>query len=366
MKIMMKLLILLLSILTSSAWAGNSIYISGNDTSGSGSGETIFIKQDGANNKVGTSMSSGSEDYFDIHGNNVTVIIKQIGDSNTTASWSTFKCTNCTLDYQVNGNSNVLTTDIDDIDDNGWWLDVDITGDSNILAINDDNNNDVTNFNLDLDIRGDSNDIWLNHNGNADDHHLYVYVYGDSNDVEFNMINGGTGKNTTANAAVGHYNSPDHGMVGDPDLVTIDFWIIGSSNTVHGATHGDNNYMLVEVYGSGQSNILDVHPNANGYVRMVQLGDNEKAYLRVSGSNNTFGMYQDGGNNTLYLYQTTSDSTIYAWQENGGNTGTINVSGESIYDYTLNYVQNNSGTCTYSFDRNTQSSNTTVNLTNCQ
>ena len=77
-------------------------------------------------------------------------------------------------------------------------------------------------------------------------------------------------------------------------------------------------------------------------------------------------MYQDGVNNTLYLYQTTSDSTIYAWQENGGNTGTINVSGESIYDYTLNYVQNNSGTCTYSFDRNTQSSNTTVNLTNCQ
>ena len=368
MKIMMKLLILLTCILTSSAWAGNSIYISGNDTSGSGSGETIFIKQDGANNKVGTSMSSGSEDYFDIHGNNVTVIIKQIGDSNTTAAWSTFKCTNCTLDYQVNGDSNVLNTDIDEIDDSGWWIDVDITGNSNILAINDTNQstNGVQNFNVDLDIRGDSNDIWLNHNGNADNHHLYVYVYGDSNDIEYNMVNGGTGKNTTANAAVGHYNSPDHGMVGDPDLVTIDFWIIGSSNTVHGATHGDNNYMLVEVYGSGQSNILDVHPNANCYVRMVQLGDNEKAYLRVSGSNNTFGMYQDGGNNTLYLYQTTSDSTIYAWQENGGNTGTINVSGESIYDYTLNYVQNNSGTCTYSFDRNTQSSNTTVNLTNCQ
>ena len=161
---------------------------------------------------------------------------------------------------------------------------------SNILAINDTDKstNGVQNFNVDLDIRGDSNDVWLNHNGNADNHHLYVYVYGDSNDVEYNMVNGGTGKNTTANAAVGHYNSPDHGMVGDPDLVSIDFWIIGSNNRVHGATHGDNNYMLVEVMGSGQSNILDVHPNANGYVRMVQLGDNEKAYLRVSGSNNTF------------------------------------------------------------------------------
>ena len=156
MKIMMKLLILLTCILTSSAWAGNSIYISGNDTSGSGSGETIFIKQDGANNKVGTSMSSGSEDYFDIHGNNVTVIIKQIGDSNTTAAWSTFKCTNCTLDYQVNGDSNVLNTDIDEIDDSGWWIDVDITGNSNILAINDTDKstNGVQNFNVDLEDDG--------------------------------------------------------------------------------------------------------------------------------------------------------------------------------------------------------------------
>ena len=60
MKMIMKLLILLTSLLLSNiSWAGNSIYISGNDTSGSGSGETIFIKQDGANNKVGTSMASG-------------------------------------------------------------------------------------------------------------------------------------------------------------------------------------------------------------------------------------------------------------------------------------------------------------------
>ena len=191
-------------------------------------------------------------------------------------------------------------------------------------------------------------------------------MYGDSNDIEYNMVNGGTGKNTTANAAVGHYNSPEPGMVGDPDLVSIDFWVIGSSDTVHGATHGDNNYMLVEVMGSGQSNILDVHPNATGYVRMVQLGDNEKAYLRVNGSNNTFGLYQAGGNNSLHLYQTTSNSTIYAWQENGSNTGTINVSGDSIYDYTLNFNQTNSGNCSYSFNRNTQSSDTTVNLTNCQ
>ena len=43
-----------------------------------------------------------------------------------------------------------------------------------------------------------------------------------------------------------------------------------------------------------------------------------------------------------------------------------NVSGDSIYDYTLNFTQNNSGNCSYSFNRNTQSSDTTVNLTNCQ
>ena len=77
-------------------------------------------------------------------------------------------------------------------------------------------------------------------------------------------------------------------------------------------------------------------------------------------------MYQAGGNNSLHLYQTTSNSTIYSWQENGSNTGTINVSGDSIYDYTLNFNQTNSGTCNYSFNRNTQSSDTTVTLTNCQ
>ena len=84
MKIMMKLLILLTCILTNSAWASNSIYISGNDTSGSGTGETIFIKQQGSNNKVGTSMTSGSEDYFDIHGTDVTVIIKPVSYTHLT------------------------------------------------------------------------------------------------------------------------------------------------------------------------------------------------------------------------------------------------------------------------------------------
>ena len=139
MKIIMKLvLILFLSTITiSTANSANFVYMSQNDTSGNGVGESIFIKQQGSNNKVGYSMTSGSEDYFDIHGTGVTVIIKQIGNSNTTAAWSTFKCTNCTLDYQVNGNSNVLNTDIDEIDDSGWWLDVDITGNSNILEIND-------------------------------------------------------------------------------------------------------------------------------------------------------------------------------------------------------------------------------------
>jgi len=364
MKIVLTILCLAISPLKS--YAGNSVYISGNDTSGHGANESVYIKQDGTGNKVGTSMTSGSEDYFDIYGNNVTVIIKQIGDSNTTAAWSTFKCTNCTLDYQVRGDSNILYTDIDDVDDNGWWLDVDITGNSNILAINDDNNNAVTNFNVDLGIKGDDNDVWFNHNGNADNHHLYVYIYGDDNDIEYNMISNGVGKNTTANSAVGHYTSTDHGMVGDPDLVTIDYWIIGSDNRVHGATHGDSNYMLVEIFGGGQSNILDVHPSHTGsYVRMVQLGDNEKAYLRVNGSDNTFGMIQSGGGNTLYLYQYTNNSTVYSSQLNGGNTGTINISGDSIYDYTLNFNQNDSGTCSYSFDRNTQSADVTITHTNC-
>lgn len=368
MKIIMKLVLILflLTITIKTANSANFVYMSQNDTSGNGVGESIFIKQQGNNNKVGTSMTSGSEDYFDIYGNNLTISIKQIGNSNITYAYSTFKCTTCTLDYVATGNSNVLNLDVDDVDDTGWWLDIDITGNSNIVHIDDNNDYVIRNFNVDLDIVGDSNDILFKQGPYAaSNHYLYVYAFGDSNDIEYQM-NNSTGQNTTSNAAVGHYTSHNHGSVGDPNLVSIDFWIIGSGNEVHAYNYGTNNYMLVEITGSGADNkLIGYSPWIGSYPRMTQVLDNNLARLRVSGSNNTFGLFQNGGDNDFTLYQNTSGSNIQALQTNGDNTGTVNVYGDSIYDYTLSFTQTDSGTCSYSFDRSTQTADLTVTHTNC-
>ena len=43
----------------------------------------------------------------------------------------------------------------------GWWLDIDITGNSNIVHIDDNNDYVIRNFNCDLDIDGDSNDVYV-------------------------------------------------------------------------------------------------------------------------------------------------------------------------------------------------------------
>jgi hypothetical protein len=51
-------------------------------------------------------------------------------------------------------------------------------------------------------------------------------------------------------------------------------------------------------------------------------------------------------------------------QVGGGNYANINISGSSQYDYTLNWTQDGSDTCTYSYNRNNQSSNVTDTQTN--
>ena len=69
----MKLLILLL-LLSNSSWAaGNSVFLQQQNQTNS----STFIKQEGSNNKVGIS----ADDPLIIDGNNITIIIKQIGNS---------------------------------------------------------------------------------------------------------------------------------------------------------------------------------------------------------------------------------------------------------------------------------------------
>ena len=151
---------LIFTLTSFSAFAGNSVFIQQDNQEG----QSIFIKQDGTGNYVGLTASNG----LLIDGNDLTVIIKQIGDNNTFRNGGlSFKGDNMTFDYTSTGDSNILDININDTDATGHYYDIDITGDSNILEYEETSAFDVVNTNLDLDIRGDSNDIWIKPRGDG-------------------------------------------------------------------------------------------------------------------------------------------------------------------------------------------------------
>ena len=356
-KLMMALVILLAT--TINCWAGNSVYIWQVNQDSDGS---IYIKQDGTGNFVGLNTSYP----FLINGDNLTLIIKQIGNNNVAkdSNHRSFKGSNMTFDYIATGNSNILRLDLDDVGADGHYYDIDITGSSNIVEIDTNYNDDVQDTHLDLDIRGDSNDFWMNSHG--DSHFLYVLISGDSNDVEF-YSNRAESKGMVGSSKANVMIGPDiasHGYLADDsgdEGATIDFYIIGNSNRVHTASWGLNNYQVHDVIGN--SNILDVHSCCtNSHVRMVQRGDDNWIKTVTVGNDNTFTYYVNGDDNVAKVYIYTDDAYVNLKQTNDNNYAYLYVSGDSIYDYTLSVVQDGNDSCTYSYNRNTQSSdyNTTI------
>ena len=354
----MMAIVILLATLTNS-FAGNSVYIQQDNQTASGS---IYIKQDGSGNKFGSSSAP-----FIINGANLTIIIKQLGDNNIAvdSNHDTFYGSNMTFDYIATGDSNVLRLDLDDTGADGHYYDIDITGNSNIVELDSNTSDDIQDTHIDLDIRGDSNDFWAYVRG--DSHFLYVLMSGDSNDVEFYGATNSTGMvgSSKANVMIGP-NVESHGQFADStgdEGATIDVYIIGSSNTVHMASWGANNYQVHDVI--GDSNILDVHPDAVGsHVRMIQYGDNNYMKTVTSGNNNVYRYYGSGGNNNAQVYIYTSGAVVELKQTGGSNTAHLTVNGDSIYDYTLLVDQDGSDNCTYSFNRSNQTADTTVQLNN--
>ena len=359
MKKMMKLVLFLcLTIFTANtSFAGNSVFIQQDNQEG----QSIFIKQDGTGNKFGVSTSYP----FIIDGNDLTVIIRQIGDGNKT-DWSnhnSFKGDNMTFDYNVVGDNNTLRPDIDDTGAEGHYYDIDITGDSNNVDFDTWTADDMKLFNVDLDIVGDSNVFWVRSRG--DGHFLYVLMNGDSNNVQFWSPADSEGFNTNANKSIGP-NTAGHGQFADTsgsEGATADIYIVGNSNRVHTSSYGTGNYQVHDVI--GDSNILDVHSCCRSqHVRMVQSGDNNWMKTVTSGNSNTFTYYASGGNNKAYVYIYTSSANINVKQTNGGNYANITVNGSSQYDYTLNWTQDGSDTCTYSYNRNNQTGDVTDTQSN--
>jgi len=358
MKKIVMAIVILLATLTNS-FAGNSVYIQQDNQTSAGS---IYIKQDGSGNKFGSSSAN-----FIINGPNLTLIIKQLGDNNVAVDTNhdTFYGSNMTFDYIATGDSNVLRLDLDDTGADGHYYDIDITGNSNIVELDSHTSDDIQDTHIDLDIKGDSNDFWAYLRG--DSHFLYVLMSGDSNDVEFYGATNSTGMvgSSKANVMIGP-NVESHGQFADTsgdEGATIDVYIIGSSNTVHMASWGASNYQVHDVI--GDSNVLDVHPDAVGsHIRMIQYGDNNYMKTVTSGNSNVYRYYGSGGNNKAYVYIYTSNAVVELKQTGGSNEANLTVSGDSIYDYTLLVDQDGSDNCTYSFNRNNQTADTTVQLNN--
>ena len=358
MKKIVMAIVILLATLTNS-FAGNSVYIQQDNQTSAGS---VYIKQDGSGNKFGSSSAN-----FIINGPNLTLIIKQLGDNNVAVDTNhdTFYGSNMTFDYIATGDSNVLRLDLDDTGADGHYYDIDITGNSNIVELDSHTSDDIQDTHIDLDIKGDSNDFWAYVRG--DSHFLYVLMSGDSNDVEFYGATNSTGMvgSSKANVMIGP-NVESHGQFADTsgdEGATIDVYIIGSSNTVHMASWGASNYQVHDVI--GDSNVLDVHPDAVGsHIRMIQYGDNNYMKTVTSGNSNVYRYYGSGGNNKAYVYIYTSNAVVELKQTGGSNEANLTVSGDSIYDYTLLVDQDGSDNCTYSFNRNNQTADTTVQLNN--
>ena len=359
-KIMMSIVILLATLTNS--FAGNSVWIQQDNQDSDGS---IFIKQDGTGNTVGYSTSYP----FKVDGENITIIIKQIGNNNVTdySNHVSFKGENMTLDYTATGDGNKLRIDSDDTDATGHYLDHDITGNLNVVDY-DTWANDTANFNVDLDITGDSNTFWVRNKG--DNHFLYVLMSGDSNDVQFYGTTDSVGFNTNSNKAIGPQTT-SHGQFADSsgsEGATADIYIIGNSNRLHTSSYGTGNYQLHDIIGS--SNILDIHSSYTAADTdpygdtMLILGDNNYLRTYISGDSNTIRLHMAGGNNTAKIYLYTDDTLINFAQTGGANTGQVTISGDSIYDYTLNFSQNGSDNCTYSYNRNNQTADVTATVSN--
>ena len=360
-KMIMTLVILLVT--TINCWAGNSVYLK---QSGGNSTSSIFIKQDGSSNKVGLSKALP----FWVHGQDVKVIIRQIGNSNivgenlggSCCSAAFYGNRNMTFDYTATGDSNLLYIDQDDADSTGHWYDIDITGNSNTVRLKNDSSLDVKNTNVDLDVRGDSN--YIKFYLLEDNHFAYILIKGNSNTVKFKALDGATGFNTNSNMAIGP-NTESHGALADSsgdEAATIDYYIIGNFNTVEMTVDGDQNYSVHDVIGN--SNLLDLHADASGHTMMAQIGNNNWLRTITYGDSNDLNIMQNGNDNKLYIYLSTSSAVINAKQTGNSNDGNLQITGDSIYDYTLNFAQNGSDTCAYTFNRNTQSADVTATVSN--
>jgi hypothetical protein len=176
----MKKLISLTALLSLLVVADNEIYIDQ-----SGATANIDVEQLGSSNLIGgLDAVTGSMTALDLDGDNLTLILNQIGDYNKFLGdiWAD----TLTASFDFDGDSNEFTIQIDPTNTygaDGSNLDIDVTGSSNDFTLDIATNDLASALDLDWIINGDSN--VFDFDIDIDSATSYVDIDGDSNSVTY-------------------------------------------------------------------------------------------------------------------------------------------------------------------------------------
>ena len=304
---------------------------------------TVLIRSIEVHNELGVSS------YFDLgSGSNLNIDIDLQGDSSGC-------CNYVTGGFNTNGYSS-LKIKMDggtgnrvemDYDYTGLstyhHVDIDIDGASNAVYL-DDQDVDHSNTSYEIDIDGDSNKIYPTIAGTQQA--IKVNVVGDSNTIY--TWTQGTGDLATGRTEL--YSS------NDPATYTLWISVTGSNNSIR-ARSTETAKTKITLSGSGNHTISQF-TIANGW--MINNGAGGIVDLTIAGSsNNRIGYSGSYAGNIAIISLDASNqasASVDLWQTNGNNRFELAVTGSTIHQYTPYWIQQGDETYCATVNLNTLSS----------
>ena len=274
--------------------------------------------------------SSGA--YFDLGtGDGNTIDIDMQGDSSgccnyITGGFNTNSYSSLTIKFD-GGTGNRAELDYDYTGMSTYHhLDIDIDGASNAVYL-DDQDVDHSNTSYEIDITGDSNKVYPTIAGTQQA--IKVDIVGDSNTVY------------TWTQGIGDLASGRTQLCSSADPSTYTLWIkiTGSNNSIR-ARSTTNAKTKITLSGSGNHTISQF-TIANGW--MINNGDGGIVDLTIAGSsNNRIGYSGSYSGNIAIISLDASNqasASVDLWQTNGNNRFELTVTGSTIHQYTPYWIQ---------------------------
>ena len=321
-KILSVLIPLFLLALPTSSLAHNILYL---DADAIGSNNNITIRQAETHSEMGVSA------YFDLGtGDSNTINIDMQGDAGgccnyVTGGFNTNSYSSLTIKMD-GGTGNRAELDYDYTGMSTYHhVDIDIDGSSNAVYL-DDQDVDHSNTSYEIDIDGDSNKIYPTIAGTQQA--IKVYVVGDSNTIY------------TWTQGIGDLASGRTQLYSSADPATYTLWIsvTGSNNSIRARSIGQAKTKIT-LSGSGNHTISQF-TIANGW--MIN-NDGGLVDLTIGGSSNNRIGYSggDGGNIAIIVLNASNQASasVDLWQVNGNNRFELTVTGSSIHQYTPYWIQ---------------------------